>query len=135
MAKRGRAAGNGEHGQGALLRLQGDYWTVSYDGVVVSLRDNRGLRYLEILLRNPGRAFNVADLTAMASGDGPTAAVHRYAADQAIERARKAVTNRIRATVAQIGASHPTLGLHLANAVRTGTTCRYTPERPVAWEA
>jgi hypothetical protein len=57
----------------------------------------------------------------------------RHAADGA-ERVRKAVTNRIRDAIAKIDGLHPTLGRHLANAVRTGTFCSYQPEHPVTWE-
>jgi adenylate cyclase len=57
----------------------------------------------------------------------------RTAADGA-ERVRKAVSNRIRDAIAKIDHAHPILGRHLANAVRTGTFCAYTPEEPVAWE-
>lgn len=50
------------------------------------------------------------------------------------ERVRKAVTNRIRDAIAKIDRAHPALGRHLANAVRTGTFCAYSPDRPVRWE-
>jgi hypothetical protein len=48
---------------------------------------------------------------------------------------RKAVTNRIRQTVARIWVVHDALGLHLGNAVHTGTRCVYTPDRPVRWSS
>ena len=51
------------------------------------------------------------------------------------ERARKAVTARIRDSIARITKVHPRLGRHLANAVRTGTWCSYQPEHPVHWES
>lgn len=51
----------------------------------------------------------------------------------AAERARTAVTWRIRNAIRKIAAAHPALGRHLQNAVRTGTWCAYTPERPVDW--
>ena len=51
----------------------------------------------------------------------------------ATERARSAVTWRIRSAIRKIGASHPPLGRHLGNSVRTGTYCEYAPERPVDW--
>nr|WP_095871828.1 hypothetical protein [Streptomyces sp. TLI_235] len=51
----------------------------------------------------------------------------------AAERARTAVTARIRAAVARIGSVHPELGLHLAAAVRTGTFCEYRPEQAPPW--
>ncbi len=43
------------------------------------------------------------------------------------ERARKAVTARIRHAVRRIGVVHPELGAHLAEAVQTGTWCSYRP--------
>ena len=49
------------------------------------------------------------------------------------ERARSAVTWRIRHAQRRIAAAHPALGRHLANSLRTGTFCTYQPERPVAW--
>jgi TolB-like protein/Tfp pilus assembly protein PilF len=51
----------------------------------------------------------------------------------AAERARTAVTWRIRNAIRKIGTVHPALGRHLENAVRTGTYCAYTPDRPVDW--
>jgi hypothetical protein len=52
----------------------------------------------------------------------------------ATERARAAVTYRIRAALRRVGDAHPELGRHLANAVRTGTWCTYRPETDVVWE-
>ncbi|MGR6317566.1 AAA family ATPase [Micromonospora soli] len=49
------------------------------------------------------------------------------------ERARKAVTARIRDTLRRIGERHPTLAAHLRDAVSTGSTCRYLPPEPVPW--
>jgi TolB-like protein len=51
----------------------------------------------------------------------------------AAERARSAVTWRIRSAIKKIAAVHPSLGRHLENSVRTGTYCVYSPERPVVW--
>jgi hypothetical protein len=45
----------------------------------------------------------------------------------AAERARKAVTARIRDAIRHIAAVLPDLGTHLDRTVRTGTTCRYDP--------
>jgi len=49
------------------------------------------------------------------------------------ERARKAVTARIRDVLRRIRAVHPVLADHLEASVSTGTTCRYAPSDPVAW--
>jgi TolB-like protein len=51
----------------------------------------------------------------------------------AAERGRTAVTWRIRNAIRKIGASHAALGRHLERAVRTGTFCEYSPERPIDW--
>ena len=47
------------------------------------------------------------------------------------ERARKAVTMRIRAAIATIAAHDEALARHLRNAVKTGRVCSYDPESPV----
>lgn len=49
------------------------------------------------------------------------------------ERARSAVTWRIRSAIRKISAAHPRLGRHLARSIRTGTFCVYEPEAPVDW--
>ena len=51
----------------------------------------------------------------------------------AAERARSAVTWRIRNAIRKIASAHPRLGRHLENAIRTGTFCVYEPETPVDW--
>ena len=43
------------------------------------------------------------------------------------ERARKAVTARIRDAIRRIAEVHPELGQHLDRTIRTGTHCRYEP--------
>lgn len=50
------------------------------------------------------------------------------------ERARTAVTARIRDAIRRIESDHPELGRHLARSVRTGTFCCYDPDQPVRWQ-
>jgi hypothetical protein len=50
------------------------------------------------------------------------------------ERARSAVTQRIRSTIRRLGAAHPELGRHLQASITTGTYCTYRPEHPVDWQ-
>jgi predicted ATPase len=50
-----------------------------------------------------------------------------------VERARTAVTFRVRAAIKKIAEHHEVLGTHLAHSVRTGTWCAYRPEREVRW--
>jgi hypothetical protein len=52
----------------------------------------------------------------------------------AAERARSAVTWRLRSAIKKISAAHPRLGRHLDNSIRTGTFIVYAPEQPVAWQ-
>jgi tetratricopeptide (TPR) repeat protein len=54
-----------------VLHLQGDYWSVSFAGQTVAVRDLKGLHYLARLLADPGREFHVLDL--VASGADPAA--------------------------------------------------------------
>lgn len=50
------------------------------------------------------------------------------------ERARSAVTQRIRAAVKRIESAHEALGRHLVRSIQTGVSCAYLPERPLEWE-
>src|SRR5262249_6340560 len=52
------------------------------------------------------------------------------------ERARNAVTKRIRGVVRKIRPEHPTLAHHLDTCIRTGVFCVYVPDpaRTVGWE-
>ncbi|MER7457541.1 AAA family ATPase [Micromonospora sp. NPDC126480] len=56
----------------------------------------------------------------------------RRLGDQA-ERARKAVTARIRDTLRRLDERHPALAAHLRDTVSTGNNCRYQPPTPVPW--
>jgi hypothetical protein len=57
----------------------------------------------------------------------------RKGADTA-ERMRKAVGNRIRASLGRISKHDTRLGRHLANAIAMGTFCSYRPDREIGWE-
>lgn len=50
-----------------------------------------------------------------------------------VEKARSAVTWRIRNAIARIERNHNLLGAHLSNAVKTGTFCSYQPDRDMTW--
>lgn len=50
-----------------------------------------------------------------------------------VERARKAVYNRLRDAIARIGEQHPELARHLERSVHTGTTCAYRPDHDPGW--
>jgi class 3 adenylate cyclase len=50
------------------------------------------------------------------------------------ERARKAVSARMRDAISRITDQHPALGAHLTASIATGTFCAYRPRQAVAWE-
>lgn len=51
-----------------------------------------------------------------------------------VERARKAVTARLRDTIGRIETALPELGSHLDRSIVTGTYCRYQPTEPLTWD-
>lgn len=50
-----------------------------------------------------------------------------------IDKARSAVTWRIRNAIKKLEEVHPSLSKHLSNAIKTGTFCSYKPEHPTEW--
>jgi AAA ATPase domain len=74
------------------------------------------------------REFLLAELRSAVGLHGRT----RRAIDPS-ERARKAVTWRIRDAITRAEAVHPPLGHHLRRSVRTGTFCVYDPPEPTPW--
>jgi hypothetical protein len=195
--------------EGSLFIRQGDYWTIGYQKHVAFLKATRGLHYLALLLRHPGREFHVCELVGQVigrpllfgKGDHATGAwqgrfpsdagpildpqakaeykrrlddlrrelekaerfndpTHAERARDEIdalaqqlasavglggrnrrsgseaERARCAVTKRMKSSVKRIREAIPSLGGHLATRVKTGYFCSYNPhpERPVAWK-
>jgi hypothetical protein len=114
-----------------VLRREGEYWTIAHGAHLVRLRHSRGLGYLELLLREPGRAFPVLELAA--SQTAPRATTSGAARD---ERTRVAVTKAIRATLRKLAIHDPVLGDLLDRSVRTGATCAYLPVvgLPQSWQ-
>ncbi len=74
----------------------------------------------EAVLREVGRAAGIGGRKRTSGG--------------ANERARSAVTWRIRHAIRKIGKLHPPLGRHLERSLRTGTFCNYRPEQPMDWQ-
>jgi non-specific serine/threonine protein kinase len=59
-----------------LFSRQNDYWIIRYHGQAALLKSTRGLHYLAVLLRDPGREFHVGELVAlMAAFSTPAVAV------------------------------------------------------------
>src|SRR5215210_9251645 len=51
-----------------VLRREGDYWLLVFEGRTERVRDLKGIRYLAQLLAHPGREFHVLDLVAAETG-------------------------------------------------------------------
>jgi hypothetical protein len=86
------------HVDRATFQLEGEYWTVSYEGRVHRLRDSKGLRVLARLLANPGRPYSSLDLERMgATGDEATAraAASGDAGELLDDEARRAYRKRL----------------------------------------
>jgi pimeloyl-ACP methyl ester carboxylesterase len=70
--------------QANVLRRDGEYWTVAYDGHVAMLRDTKGVRDLASLLAKPHRELHVLDLGA--EDVGGRTVDPREASDAGIQR-------------------------------------------------
>ena len=55
-------------------------------------------------------------------------------ATTSVEKARSAVTWRIRSSIKKIEKQHPALAKHLKASIKTGTFCTYQPESAIDWE-
>jgi len=101
-----------------VFRREGEYWTIVYGGMTVRLRDAIGLHYLACLLARPHRCLSASSLEEFVKG--------RSAGDA--QRARSAVSKRIRDAVRRVELHHPTLGYHLRAGITTGASCMYVPD-------
>ena len=52
----------------ATFRREGEFWTISYEGRTIRLKDAKGLRYIAYLLSCPAEKFRVHDLVAIVEG-------------------------------------------------------------------
>jgi hypothetical protein len=76
------------------------------------------------------RAALIAEVSRVTSLSGRA----RPFANTPAERARKAVSARVRDAIRRIEADRPELGAHLDRSVVTGTYCRYRTEEGVSWD-
>ena len=103
--------------QERVLELQHDIETARSDNDPG--RAERAEVELDLLVQQLSEAYG---LGGRARGGGTSA-----------ERARTAVTYRIRAAIKRIEEAQPELGRHLAHSVRTGAWCVYHPEIELEW--
>ena len=121
-----------------LIRRDGEYWTVTFDGVTCHFRDGRGLAILAQLLGRPGEWLTARELLASMPS---VATSHPDEGDpdsdevRSDERARVNATRAVRVTLDRIAAHLPALAAHLAATIRTGVRCAYVPDPrvPITW--
>jgi hypothetical protein len=101
-----------------VFRREGDYWTITYGGTTVRMRDAVGIHYLGWLLAHPNQPCAAEELLATVRGTEAADVLH----------ARWAVGKRIRDSLRRIAEHHPTLGYHLRAGIRAGATCVYVPD-------
>jgi tetratricopeptide (TPR) repeat protein len=54
--------------QDDVFRREGEYWAVAFAGHTLLLRDGKGMRYLALLLADPGHEFHVCDMVTAERG-------------------------------------------------------------------
>ena len=52
----------------AVFQIEGDYWTIAYEGKAWRLKDAKGLHYIAYLLGHPGEEIRALDLAALSGG-------------------------------------------------------------------
>jgi hypothetical protein len=121
----------GAAGGANVFRLEGEYWTIAFNGAVYRLPGIAGLRYLAFLLQRPGEKVAAVDLARHAS----KGAARLTRTDDA-ELARVKITRSIRAAMHRIATHDAALIAHLRATIKTGAYCSYTPDPrlPVEWE-
>ena len=113
---------------------------------MLRLRDAKGLRYMAHLLRHPSRGFPAHELfqsvdvrsdKAVDLDHDPLDHVEQVVDALRVERARSAVSKRIKAALKKIHTLHPPLGRYLRATIKTGHVCSYVPDevKPPVWEA
>jgi hypothetical protein len=83
-----------QEGAAARFSRDGALWSIGDGATTVQVRDSKGLHYLQVLLRHPGKPFRAAELAAMAKDepgadpkptDGATEGLGRRASEIASE--------------------------------------------------
>lgn len=134
-----------------MFRKTGDYWTISYGGTQVHLKDVKGLRYIEFLLRNRNEdGYLALHLVMQVSGQlpEPDEIYSSMSADELVEeglntmgfsdedleKARSSVTHAIQSVLEKLSDDHPALHEHLNASLCLGRKVSYRPASPTAWQ-
>src|SRR6185436_13558966 len=127
------AAADGATPQGHAGEILDDEARRAYKERIHELREERELAEAANDTERAERAREELDAIGEALGSAYGLGGRARRSGDHAERARSAVTWRIRSAITRVEAVHPTLGRHLKNSVRTGTFCAYMPEQPVDW--
>ncbi|MFP5255338.1 MAG: hypothetical protein ACLGI8_05740 [Acidimicrobiia bacterium] len=106
----------------AALVLDGSWWTASWEGVSVRLRDTKGLRYLAELVANPGVERHALDLVDRVEGVDPEGLARRALGDAGPlvdAQARAAYRRRIEALRSEIDDAFAADRIETAEALQT----------------
>ncbi len=97
--------------------LQEQIDTAELDGDLV--RAEHARLEMDALVEHLGAAFGLGGRPRRSGGSA--------------ERARSAVTQRVRSTIRNLATVHPEFARHLERSLVTGTFCSYRPEHPMTW--
>jgi hypothetical protein len=61
----------GQPGSPLTLNREDGFWLIGYADTVIRVPDSLGLRYLDLLARNPGRELTALELVRLAGASGP----------------------------------------------------------------
>jgi len=67
----------------AVFQIEGDYWTITYDGKTARLKDAKGFHYIAHLLGHPGQEIRALELVTRIGGGGEEASDKAGAEDLA----------------------------------------------------
>jgi tetratricopeptide (TPR) repeat protein len=95
----GTARAGGVAAGSAVFRQEGGSWTIAYEGMTVRVRDAKGIGFVALLLRHPGREIHALDLVAggadEAGSGGPRRATLGDAGELIDLKARSAYRQRL----------------------------------------
>lgn len=124
-----------------LFRIEGEYWTIAFEGQICRLRDTKGLRYVAHLLAHPSVRIAATELVAAARSRSPAEpnGVHdepNSDDDLDRDRARVTVAKGIKAALQRIREANAALAQHLDVTIKRGYVCSYNPDPrvPITWQ-
>lgn len=119
--------------RGSTDLLLDDRGRAAYRARLVDLRDELEEAEADADMARAGAARAEMDAIASELATALGLGGRARAGTEPAERARKAVTQRIRNSLKRLAVLHPELAAHLDRSIRTGRFCAYRPERPIEW--